>query len=415
MDLISSLPVIYLISHTVHIRIYTAAMNQNMSKTFIRLIIWITITLATPVTHAQTFITREFLPDTCDKDLFFRLETSMFFKNNEYFTPYTAGYTWPGFYLKPTLQYYITPTTRLSLGYYFKKFFGWDNLFRTTPIFTIQQRITPNLNLVFGNIYGTENHQIDEPLLRFDRYMLDHIEYGIQLLYDDTTHFQSDTWLNWERFIYFNSTVQEHIQFGHRQEYTFIDQPDIKITIPLQLLVYHRGGHLLTQMRILTTANAMFGFRFHKPLARHDYFTLETLMFLYQGLNVPDLGRNHLPFRSGDGYYLKFGYRNKSMCLMLGMWMPTKFIAPEGEYLMLNASETYSSYYEFSRFLFTGKFVFHRSFSQYIHVEVNAGFYFDPWLNNLAYYYGLYFTINQPFYLGKVNPHRVRKKDLVFL
>ncbi len=378
-------------------------------------IIWIILLItSTHISYSQTFTTKELLPDTCNHDLFFRLESSTFFKNNEYFSPYSWGYTWPGFYLKPMIQYYITPSTRLSFGYFFQKFFGWNNFFRTTPIFSVQQRITPHLNLVFGNIYGTTNHQVDEPLLRFDRYILNNIEYGIQLIYNDSTNLASDTWLNWERFIYFNSTVQEHIQFGHSQEYCFMDFPDIKITIPFQLLIYHRGGHLITPIPILTTANAMYGFRFYRPLAKDKYFTIETLMYLYQGLNVPDTSSNHLPYRSGDAYYIKFGFKSPHTSLWVGMWMPTKFIAPEGEYLMLDISDIYTSYYKFSRFMFVGKISWHHSLSKYIHVEVNAGFYFDTWLNNFAYYYGLYFTTNQPFYLGKINPQRVRKKDLVF-
>ncbi len=360
---------------------------------------------------SQTFITREFLPDTCNHDIFFRLEASMFFKNNEYFTPYTASYTWPGFYLKPQLQYYLTPGTRTSIGYFFQKFFGWDKFWRTIPVFTVQQRLAPGVDLVFGNIYGTLNHGMEEALLRFDRYITKPMEYGIQLIYKQPK-FSGDTWLNWERFIYFNSTVQEEIQFGHNSLVQVMDYDDVKVRLPLQILVYHRGGHLLTPIRILTVANLMYGFEIDKPLPDGSVFTIEPLMFLYQGLNVPDTGRNVLPYKHGSAFYFKFKYTKRNLNAMIGLWMPTQFIAPEGEYLISDISEIYTSYYEFSRFLFIGKIAFHRQTAKYSHWEINAGFYYDPWLKNFAYYYGLYFTINQPFYFGKIHPEKVRLSDM---
>ena len=130
----------------------------------------------------NTFLTREFLCDSCNKDLNLRFESSSFFKNNEYESDFANGFTGIGVMFKPTLEYYFNKSTKLNFGAFGLKYSGLDGLSQLVPIYQIHHKVTNGFELVFGSLYGNLNHDLAEPLYRFDRYYLDNVEYGVQML-----------------------------------------------------------------------------------------------------------------------------------------------------------------------------------------------------------------------------------------
>ena len=173
--------------------------------------------------------------------------------------------------------------------------------------------------------------------------------------------------------------------------------------MPIQLLIYHHGGHLAVPDHILTVADGMSGMDIKIFTSREKFLSSQALIFVYKGLNVPDTGHNYLPYKSGNAFYYKLKWSCPRFKVTLGYWQAKQFIAPEGEYLMMNISEIYRSYHEPLRKMVIGKLGFDFNLSRYVKAELNAGFYYDLIIKNLAYYYGLYFTINQPFFMGKLS------------
>lgn len=355
---------------------------------------------------AQTFSNKTFLCDTCDRELSLHIESISFFKNNEYFNAFTKGFTGFGFNLKPTLDYYFTKNTKVSAGVYLLKYDGIDNFTQAIPILTIQQRLTPNLDLVLGSIYGTLNHQLEEPLFRFDRYYQNNVENGFQLLYH-SAKIKSDLWLNWEKFIFVNSPYQEEFVLGNTNQFLLLQTKRLSIELPFHLMGAHRGGQIDSSPNpAISIVNAMSGLDIKYNIGAKQSLSFKPLLFLYRGLGLPETGVNSLPFSKGNGLYLKIHYQNKNMHSVLGYWTSNKFISSRGEYLFLSISDFDEGFSQEKRQLLTSKTEMQFPISESIKLVIRAEAYFDLMSLNFAHSFGTYFIINESFFLKKIKASR---------
>src|SRR5699024_2854200 len=99
------------------------------------------------------------------------------------FNPYTEGYTGIGFFVRPTLEYYFAPSTRVSAGVHLLKYSGESAFKQLIPIFTLHHEFNEQFAIVMGSLYGTLHHKLEQALMRYDLFYQDNIEYGLQFLY----------------------------------------------------------------------------------------------------------------------------------------------------------------------------------------------------------------------------------------
>ncbi|MDA3904454.1 MAG: hypothetical protein PF484_00095 [Bacteroidales bacterium] len=350
----------------------------------------------------QSFSSIEFLCDTCDRDISFRFESTSFLKNNEYFNDFSKGYTGIGFFAKPTIEYYLTKNTKATAGIYLLKYSGIDNFTQTIPIFSIQHKLTKNLELVFGSIYGALNHQIEEPVFRFDRYYQNNVEYGVQLLYNSSI-IESDLWLNWEKFIFTSSPYQEEFVFGNNTQLKVYQSNKLNIYLPIQLLISHKGGQIDSSPDpVASIVNGMTGINLNYKINKTNKLGFEPLIFIYQGWGLPDSGINSQAFKSGKALYFKINYKNKNFDSMLGYWSSDKFIAPRGEYLFQSVSDWNNTFSQDKRKLITAKIEIMKSVSKSVKLILKADAYYDVMNLDFAHSVGLYFVINESFFISNV-------------
>ncbi len=347
----------------------------------------------------------QLLPDTSDKDLFFRINVSTYFKDNDYNTPYTVSYTYPGYFIVPSFEYYITPKTRLSVGLFAQQFFGIDT-FKSIPYISIQQKITKNFDLVLGQIYGTLNHGLAEPLYSFDNSIISPMEYGIQLLYRNKG-VKSDMWIDWQSLMHFNSLFQENVEAGISNDITIFDISNTKLTLPLQLYFFHLGNFNRGNLPILSTFNSMIGMNLINKQGNLQ-MSLVPLFLYYRELSATDSVFNSLPYKQGHGFYFKLIFESPSFYFMSGTWLGTRFFAPRGEANFLNISRGYllTGYpvaKQDHRLEFVVKIAWKFKIDKFVMGRLGTGFYYDI-RGYMSSYYGLYFNIGQLFYLKKFNP-----------
>lgn len=355
---------------------------------------------------AQNFNSKTLLCDSCDKEISLQIESASFIKNNEYFNDFSKGFTGLGFFLKPTLQYYFTKNTKVSAGVFLLKYDGMDYFTQAIPIFSIQQRLTPNLDLILGSIYGTLNHQLEEPLFRFDRYYQNHVENGFQLLYH-STFIKSDLWLNWEKFIFTNSPYQEELVFGNNTRFTVFQSKKFSVHLPFQFLISHIGGQIDASLNpVATLVNGMSGLSLGYVMDDGNSLKFESLYFLYHAMAMPETGINSQPFKNGQALYLKVQYNYKSLSTMIGYWSANKFIAPRGEFLFQSVSDWKEGFSQEKRKLITAKIELKHKLSESIKIVLKADAYYDVMNANLAHSEGLYFIINESFFLKKIKSNR---------
>lgn len=351
--------------------------------------------------NVEEFQSYSALKDSSERKLSFNFEMTSFVKNNEYDNSFTKGFTGIGTFVKPTIQYYFTNSTKVNLGGYFLKYSGVKSFSEVTPIISVQQKINKQFELIIGTLYGALNHKIKEPLYRFDHYYQNNIENGLQLLHK-SKHIQSDLWLNWKRFIFQNDPFQEELEGGSVTDFKFSKKKWI-FNFPLQLLMAHKGGQIDSSPNLaISIFNGVTGIEIGRKLNKERSVVLEPLFYVYQGLDLPLTGVNSRLFDSGNAFSLKIKYKGKSVNASLGYWNANKFIAPKGEYLYMSVSENNPTFSQVNRALLTGKINFIKTISESVKLSFRTDAYFDIQNSDLSFSNGLYLIINENFFLKKI-------------
>lgn len=381
-------------------------LKQALNKILYIKFLIILILIATTATKlfAQTKTFRTYIPIQ-PKDtgkLFLHIESTAFLKNNEYFSPFAYGYTGIGVYFKPTLDYYFSSRLAVNAGVYMLKYAGLDNLTQTIPIFTIRYKPAEAIDIIMGNIYGTGNHRLAEPLFRYDLFYQHHIEYGIQFLWN-SKHFKTDLWLNWRHFIQLGDTTQEKLTVGSSSSIIIFNNKSIKVTIPVQLLFNHQGGQLmpLPHKPITTIFNGYTGTEAVWKFNKKWKLGISENIALYNGLSFPDEGQGHLPAKQGWGSYCKAKLSYNNWHVMTGYWYAKNFIAPLGETQFQSLSEISPDVYRKKINLLTAKFWYNKVIVKGIMIEARFEEYYDTQNRNFDYSYGLWLRINSSFFLTK--------------
>ena len=364
------------------------------------------ISIITITTLAQSFSSINFLHDSCEREISLRIESTSFIKNNEYFNDFSKGYTGLGFFLKPSIEYYFAKNTKATAGVYLLKYSGIDHFTQAIPLFSIQHKLTKNLELILGSLYGALNHQLEEPLYRFDRYYQDNIEYGMQFLYH-TSRIESDLWLNWEKFIFTNSPYQEELVFGNTSKFIAYQSQKLRVELPIQFLISHKGGQIDSSPNpVASIVNGMSGLNINYQINTEKSLSFEPLFFLYHGWGLPESGINSQPFKEGKGVYFKVHYNNKNFHSMLGYWSSNKFISPRGEYLFLSVSDWDENFSQEKRKLITAKMEWMHPITESVKIILKADAYYDVMNMDLSHALGLYFVIDESFFISKTKSGR---------
>ena len=104
------------------------------------------------ISNSQDSITPYSLPPTLSLDI----DAEGFFFNTEYATPYTKGYTIPGFRLSPTIVYGINERSQLRVGFNAIMLAGLDSLQMFRPTLTLLYKPASWLTLIAGTLINDE-------------------------------------------------------------------------------------------------------------------------------------------------------------------------------------------------------------------------------------------------------------------
>jgi len=220
-----------------------------------------------------------------------------FFHDNEYTSQVQKGYSLPGVRLTPHLAYNPLHRINIELGASMLIFNGankypcyayhdigtwkgdqYQSGAHVLPWARLQAHFD-HLDIVIGNIYGGSNHRLSAPLYNAEQNLSADPEMGIQLL-SRSKHFQTDTWLNWQSYIFKEASHQEAFTVGEHAQILWGDKNATWQWItPIQLTIQHRGGEQdTTSMGVQTLCNASLGIRVEgKNLSRKiNHFAAQT-------------------------------------------------------------------------------------------------------------------------------------------
>ena len=219
------------------------------------------------------------------------LDNISFFRDNEYSSQLTKGYSLPGLWVRPQVSYTPLQQIDLQLGlhaliydgankypsYAYHDIARWKGQqyqhgAHLLPWFRAQADFR-HLTVVLGNIYGAQNHRLARPLFNQEHNLSEDPEMGFQLLWD-RRRLHADTWLNWQSYIFEEDSHQEAFTVGASWQVMpgRMDTP-VEWYLPLNLIIQHRGGEQdTTALGVQTLVNASVGtgLRWHvaRPVLR---------------------------------------------------------------------------------------------------------------------------------------------------
>jgi hypothetical protein len=330
--------------------------------------------------------------------LFLQIDNNNFVKNNEYFGQIAEGYTLLGFNLTPRMVYYPSSKVKLSVGGNFLTYYGRENEVEASLLLSFQYKLHPNLDFILGNIYGTVNHKLIDPLFNFERFLNQNIENGIQFLWNSDRVF-ADLWLHWEQQILQNDPFQEKFNVGLSSHFLLIDQESYQISIPFQNLIRHEGGQINSNSEepLTTLFNNATGLCYSRPL---HYKFLHHLDITTYVVNYQDLSpEKRQMYIDGTASYTTLELRNNHIDFTLGYWYGKQFVAPIGNPIFESYSRTKFYVEEPIRQLAIGKINYQKNVFKGINLGFRFEGYYDLIGSNMEYTWAAMVVFNERFFL----------------
>ncbi|MFT6719074.1 MAG: hypothetical protein ACJAY8_001474 [Sphingobacteriales bacterium] len=328
------------------------------------------------------------------------LSGTQFFKNNEYFNDYTEGFTGIGFFIQPKLRYKYNAKTEFIAGLHIQKFAGQDKLSRTIPLFSIDHKINDEFRVIVGAIDGAMNHGLLEPFYRMDRYYLNHVEYGGQLLYN-LEFLKGEVWVNWAQYFEKGGTDQELIYIGTNSNLVLGSTENLRFEMPIQIVGSHRGGqggsfilpmYSMFDMALGFRGKMDLGLEKHLQVGVHGIYHLEKSNLVSGYVSG---------YKEGRGVLSQVQYTTGKHNWELGFWRGHRFATPAGEYLFASDSDFRSYILQENRQLITFKYGCDAQLGKGLSGNFRADIYADPVVGDIAFGVGSFLFFDARFGLGK--------------
>ena len=266
------------------------------------------------------------------KNLALGIDNMAFVKDNEYFNLIADGYTLLGNQTEVSLKYQAHQNYRLTAGFYALKYFGTNNFEPLIPYVGLEiNKGHSRFNI--GKLDTDDRHQLPDEIYAFER-LLDYrrIEHGLQHRFKNT-HWQTDTWLEWEHFIHKADHRRERLNFGQTTTFkqTF---KHWQLTIPLQIYLQHRGGQINVRdagsspvNNAVVFANSALGLALENKLNNRMRVGVK---YQYLRLDTNTDNPEELLFTSGYAHKWQAFVKYRHWQTYVSYWNANKFVAPKG-------------------------------------------------------------------------------------
>lgn len=335
-----------------------------------------------------------------ENSLNFNIKTISFFKNNEYFNDILQGYTLFGNSLHSRLQYYPSDKTKLEAGLFLLQYYGLENFTQAIPTFSFQYHVSESVDIVLGSLYGSTNHNVIEPLFRYEYVFTDNIETGLQFLIDKP-RYKGDIWINWQDFIFKGEDKQEIFTLGLVNRFYLNDKESKhSISIPAQAIFIHQGGQINdTDEKLITYNNSAIGINYtlNTPESFFKRISLESCF-----VNFADMSSDYqLPYIQGYGIYSSGDLKVRGFDLRVAHWYSEFYATGRGHPIFGGVSTIWSDHREDQRALISTRLMYEKRILEGLFITAGAEAYFDLYNYYVDYWYMLNINFNRDFFIKK--------------
>ena len=320
-----------------------------------------------------------------------------FFKNNEYKSDYTEGYTLTGAWIRPKLLYYPDNKLRLELGGEVLAYNGRDE-YILYPWFSALYMPTKNLSFRMGNLNQDRNHGLSEPMMDSEHFLTDKPEAGIQAKFKND-HLKADLWIDWQKMIFEGDPYKEQFVFGILAELTLFKTETLELSLPLAFNGLHQGGEIDSAQGLATTCLTISeGFKLQKRLGGSFLNSCFLESTILQSAYPEDL--TALPGDYGTAFHLRAGIGSKYGNISTGYWQGSNFYTPLGMPLFQNSAAGRTEATTLNR-LWTFAYNFDRKIFDQSRFGFNFDLFYNPLLQQTSNSAALYLVINLSFLCRK--------------
>ncbi|MBT3244606.1 MAG: hypothetical protein HN352_15770 [Bacteroidetes bacterium] len=343
----------------------------------------------------------DFSIDTLRKDqIFVHINNLNFLKNNEYKNDYIIGQTLVGMFLEPSVDYYPDKKTRIRAGVHLLKYHGRNSFDKIAPIISVQHHANEHIDLIVGTIQGAANHGLLEPIMSFEKNLINHNENGLQFLLS-YPWIQADVWLNWEQFIKTDDPFQEKFTAGANAYIKIHEEDQWHFGLPVQLLFRHSGGQIdASNLPADTQNNSSFGLflEWIPDLPYLKSVSLEHQLLLFQEVN-PGV---HKQIINGQGMYSLLDADTKYGQFQLGLWQGYNYFSPHGEPLFLSSSLISDDNYSAERSMLTIKYQYQKKLNDFLDIALRIEPYYHFNTRRMDHSWSVYLLLSKDFFLRGV-------------
>ena len=340
------------------------------------------------------------ITDTTEENkLYIKIQNFNFLKNNEYFSSIADGYTLFGIQFHPQIGYKFSKNLSLETGVYINKDFGNPVFQEITPTFSLRYSKN-NFKMIFGNLDGSIQHQLIEPIYNFERVITNRLENGAQFLINKNW-IDIDVWIDWQRMTYKLKGPKEKFWTGININLFKINVGNFCFSMPLQGTALHQGGQIDTSKgNDLTNFNYSSGIKIKYNINSEKIKSLE--------LDSRVVGVNNtlfdpLDIKKSFGFMGNIGLNAFKTNFIVSYWYSTDFVNDFGGYLYSSKSSTVwnPNAYEKYRSLLIFKINKKIELAPHVILTLRAEPYLDLNLNLFEYSYGFYITVDEQLWLNK--------------
>lgn len=354
--------------------------------------------------YNEIFKTEKYINPGDSNNLFFRIENTNFFKNNEYFGRNEEGFTDLGVMLKPEFVYHPSKNTRLEAGMHLLKFSGRNDFMQAYPVFSFQAGICKGLDILLGSLHSGYNHELIEPIYKPERHFEHNYENGIQIM-TNLKRFKSDLWIDWEKFIFPGDTFKEEFTIGTSDKIILTNpESDFIISVPFQGVASHKGGQITSDsshMQSVVDGGGGLSLEYKCKTKWVNSYGINSYFLQYADVS-PTPG-DDVRYVQGYGSYSNVWINSVYFNLYAGYWHGKFFMAPRGEELFQSVSskEGSDARTPVNQIVFT-KFGLKKEVYKDVFVELRFEGYYELYDKNFDYSYGLHIVFNRNFFLKKI-------------
>jgi len=335
-----------------------------------------------------------------EQQVYVKIQNFDYLKNNEYYSPIADGYTMFGFLLNPQVGYQVSKYLGIEAGAFMSKDFGNDKFNDVLPTFSLRY-VKKDFKMIFGNLDGSINHRLIEPMYNFERAITNRLESGLQFVLNKPL-FDFDLWADWQKMIYRESSDAEKVWGGLSGNTLKLKRGKSTFKIPFQLTVLHSGGQIDTSIKSMTTrwnANAGVALTYTPGHGKIDELFLDGR---YAG-NVHYVFTPAQSQNVGFGYFINTGLRAHNAEFLLTYWYGYNYASDYGGYLYnsLSSAVHYAGTYKVERSLLFLRITKKIRLADHVYLTLRAEPYYDLGLNFFEYSYGFYITLDEQVWLKK--------------